>query len=557
MQRKRHINFKLHSIPILLNMKKSTSRSISNNNANDCCYDEKNNVESNVLYSIPCVKACAHAFCRTRFQSTFVILCLSIVGLVSLMSGDKCSAATSASLSLSNPNMTSSTITPGSTATVSTNVTVSVDNAESYSLSFKVDSINLTNGSTTITAGNVVSDNTWGYKWDNTSTYTAPSTSGTTLTNSTLVPLDSNGAVSFTKNLTFGAKFSTSADAGHYRGSGVLSLVATPATTTYTITYDANGGSGAPSSTTCTIQGSAGTSCTTTLSSGKPTKTNYTFLGWADSVNATSKQYDVGDRITVSGNKTIYAIWQFNNGVWLYNNGATKNSGITTMQQMNSSICSQVSTPASGASDSVVPKIYLEDNRDGNIYMVRKFADGRCWMADDLILMGGSSLREELSSDNSDGTPKSGWAMPASNLLKFDTNSTTVAAYLSGGTGYYTWCTATAGMCSDTSSICPKNWKLPSGGGDGEFKAFADAEGIANNSASSTKLRNMPYNFTYTGRIYDGMLGSLDRGGWWSRTTYGLNNVYNLLIRESSVSPGTDDSPRYYGRAIRCVAVSN
>ncbi len=234
MQRKRHINFKLHSIPILLNMKKSASRNSSLNSVNNCNY-EKKNVKSNVLYSIPCVKSCAHTFCRAKLfnsnklnNTTFAILCLSMISLVSLMGGDKCSAATTASLSLSNPNMTSSAITPGSTATVSTNVTVSVDNAESYSLSLKVDNANLTNGSTTIVPGNVTNDNTWGYKWDNATSYTAPSTTGATLTNSTLVPLDSNGAVSFTKNLTFGAKFSTSAEAGHYRGSGVLSLVATP-----------------------------------------------------------------------------------------------------------------------------------------------------------------------------------------------------------------------------------------------------------------------------------------------------------------------------------------
>ncbi len=208
---------KLHSIPILLNMKKESSRN-------------KSSKESSVLYSIPCVKACAHAFCgiklfnSNKLNNTFAILCLSMISLVSLMGGDKCSAATSASLSLSNPNMTSSAITPGSTATVSTNVTVSVDNADSYSLSLKVDSTTLQNGSTIINAGNVTTDNTWGYKWDGASSYTAPNTTGTNLT----VPTLTNNSVSFTKNLTFGAKFASTANAGHYKGSGVLSLVATP-----------------------------------------------------------------------------------------------------------------------------------------------------------------------------------------------------------------------------------------------------------------------------------------------------------------------------------------
>ena len=127
--------------------------------------------------------------------------------------------------------MTSSAVTPGSTATVSTNVTVNVENAESYSLTLKVNSTTLASGNTTINAGNVTTDNTWGYKWDNASSYTAPSTTARTLT----VPALSNNAVSFTKNLTFGAKFASNAESGHYRGSGTLSLVVTPKAATYTL----------------------------------------------------------------------------------------------------------------------------------------------------------------------------------------------------------------------------------------------------------------------------------------------------------------------------------
>ncbi len=75
------------------------------------------------------------------------------------------------------------------------------------------------------------------------------------------------------------------------------------APTTYTISYNANGGSGAPSSQT-KIHGQ-----TLTLSSIKPTRSGYTFLGWSTSSTATSATYAAGDSFTVNANITLYAVW--------------------------------------------------------------------------------------------------------------------------------------------------------------------------------------------------------------------------------------------------------
>lgn len=73
---------------------------------------------------------------------------------------------------------------------------------------------------------------------------------------------------------------------------------------TYTVTYNANGGSGAPSSQTTTY----GTNLT--ISSTVPTRFPYTFLGWSTSSSTTSATYKPGDSLTVSGNLTLYAVWQ-------------------------------------------------------------------------------------------------------------------------------------------------------------------------------------------------------------------------------------------------------
>ena len=108
------------------------------------------------------------------------------------------------------------------------------------------------------------------------------------------------------------------------------------APTSYTVSYDANGGSGAPSSQTKTQD------ITLTLSGTKPTRSGYTFLGWATSSSATSASYQPGGSYTANASVTLYAVWSCNHAstktVWdtgckwrkVCNNcGVTVSSGAT------------------------------------------------------------------------------------------------------------------------------------------------------------------------------------------------------------------------------------
>ena len=74
--------------------------------------------------------------------------------------------------------------------------------------------------------------------------------------------------------------------------------------TTYTVTYNANGGSGAPSAQTKTKDVSL------TLSTTRPSRAGYNFLGWATSASATSAQYQPGSTYTANANITLYAVWE-------------------------------------------------------------------------------------------------------------------------------------------------------------------------------------------------------------------------------------------------------
>lgn len=78
-------------------------------------------------------------------------------------------------------------------------------------------------------------------------------------------------------------------------------------TQSYTVSYDANGGSGAPSDQTKYED------VDLTLSSIKPTRSMHTFLGWATSASATSADYASGDTYSDNADITLYAVWQEDN----------------------------------------------------------------------------------------------------------------------------------------------------------------------------------------------------------------------------------------------------
>lgn len=94
--------------------------------------------------------------------------------------------------------------------------------------------------------------------------------------------------------------------------------VTIPKLASYTISYNANGGTGAPAAQT-KYYGVA-----LTLSSTKPTRTGYSFLGWGISATAAAAAYSAGGSYTGNANATLYAIWKANTYKVTYNaNGGT------------------------------------------------------------------------------------------------------------------------------------------------------------------------------------------------------------------------------------------
>ena len=142
----------------------------------------------------------------------------------------------------------------------------------------------------------------------------------------------------------------TSYSAGQNIGTRTssLTLYAKWTPNTYVISYDANGGSNAPASQTTTY----GTPLT--LTTAVPTWAGHTFLGWANSSEATSARYQPGGTYTLNSTRTLYAVWKLD-----------EYSLTTSISQTGITVnILRTSSPVGGAAQGLLyngDKLYLND----------------------------------------------------------------------------------------------------------------------------------------------------------------------------------------------------
>ena len=230
------------------------------------------------------------------------------------------------------------------------------------------------------------------------------------------------------------------------------------------------------------------------------------------------------------------------------------------MQQMTPEICAATTTPNRAATvldtdgshygdPNYAPTKTLVDTRDDNTYTVSKLADGRCWMTQNLRIAG-----KTLTPADSDVTTD--YTIPASSLsgfISYDTSN----AYVDSDGGFYTWYTATAGtgtqaLSTDgqntTVSICPKGWRLPTSGNNGEFEVLYD------NYYSSSALRSSPINLTLSGNVAISSRGGQGSyGEYWSSTVYSSSNAYDLSLNASNAGFASHYD-KTNGFSVRCIA---
>lgn len=120
-------------------------------------------------------------------------------------------------------------------------------------------------------------------------------------------PLVLSDAISYNPSTSYSFAYWTASNGTAYSAKASYDKnVATTMTAQWnrTITYNANGGSGTPSSQT-KLKSQA-----LTLSSAKPTKAGYRFLGWGTASNSTSASYQPGGTYAANNpTRTLYAVW--------------------------------------------------------------------------------------------------------------------------------------------------------------------------------------------------------------------------------------------------------
>ncbi len=243
---------------------------------------------------------------------------------------------------------------------------------------------------------------------------------------------------------------------------------------------------------------------------------------------------------------------------------------ITTMQEMTPEVCAATTTPTASATTTTtesttdtsrVPQNTLRDTRDNKTYVVRKLANGKCWMTQDLnfTLNTSKALTPADSDVPSNWTPNNN-TQTSTGTIWGTPSATTARSYTNGARTYYNWYAATGGTTNDyttsgnaSGSVCPKGFTLPT---SSDYSSLTTTYNITHDSAGSTKLRQSPLDFVYTG-WYDCDNGLMDfvggYGRYWSRTVSYSSDAYDLVFHGSYVSTQSH-SRRGYGHALRCVA---
>ena len=434
--------------------------------------------------------------------------------------------------------------------------------------------------------------NSWGYSLgDITDTNQTFSRIPTSSAADTIKATSTTSTEDATK-VTFAAKADTAITAGTYQDTIVFSVVTNyvpPATATFTV---------APVSTTNTAGGD-----TLTLDTdidwidniGQMIVTIYsTPTNGASCTSPTATNNNGKLRITCTSPAMSVGTYNVDLELVRFNQKYTATNtieyqaipglaGISNMQDMTSTICAN-----SAVGDTKV----MTDTRDNNTYTVRKMEDNKCWMTQNLRL-GSTSAAITLTSADSDvsanftipttavqtsGTTSwsydevrvynngNSWIAPTSQGSNSTVNTSGTPPSQSQYIGnYYNWYTATAGTGTQngvtsgnaTSSICPKGWKLPTGGANSDITGLTGAlVNITTNTGSvptqSFTMQSSPNYFVLSGYYNSGVNNQGSYGRWWSRTAGSASNAYGLYLYTSYVAP-QGSNYKYFGYSVRCL----
>ncbi|MBR3122519.1 hypothetical protein IKF28_03735, partial [Candidatus Saccharibacteria bacterium] len=347
--------------------------------------------------------------------------------------------------------------------------------------------------------------------------------------------------------------------------ANTYNLVVTGDANVSTITVRAGSTSG--TATTCTKSSTTFTCSSLTYGTKYylfPTfASGYGFNSWAKTDSATNAVLG-----STSTENTYYQMGAGNGALTL------TSKAYKTMQTMSDSDCTTTATT-------------VVDNRDSELYVVQRLADGNCWMLDNLRLDptsvslatlqgntnasnqtltyfkngGGSTSDQYATAGVSNWTSSYSYSAPLTSASYKDATTTSYGVG-SGKIGvYYNYCAASAGSyCygngtspgtstgDATEDICPAGWRMPANGFDGgeylDLFAAYNSDDSAFINALSTPL---------SGAFTSGSAERQGTGGFfWVATRNNSTYMNFLIVYPSDVRQPSSDY-RYYGHSVRCV----
>ena len=430
----------------------------------------------------------------------------------------------------------------------------------------------------TISSGTVLVDNTWGYSIDNGITYNAiPSA----LDPDVVLDTTSANAEVATFDVLYGVRIDDSIPSGSYIADIIYTISAKPECLAYEISW--NLGDGGISS-GGNYPSSINYGETIDLSTFNPTRNGYNFIGWSNGEdNYTGSETDVNINLSDKASVEMTALWEPIDYQIQYdlNGGSFSSSSVRSSYNIETATFT-LSTPTkrgftftgwsgteiSGSSTSVKVtkgstgdrsyianwqenpamqnfscysitsnngRIVLKDSRDGEYYDIIRAKTGKCWMMQNLRISN-----KTISSTDSNLPDGMSFTIPASDISSFEYQTIKNAMYLDPTHGgYYTFYTATAGWESPsitsgdaTRDICPKGWRLPTGGEDGEFAGILSSYGSAHSARTIMGFGTSGYiQFSFnpsTGEYASGptLFGVGTYAAYVTSTVYSSQQVY-------------------------------
>ncbi len=191
--------------------------------------------------------------------------------------------------------------------------------------------------------------------------------------------------------------------------------------------------------------------------------------------------------------------------------------------------------------------VVLTDTRDGSTYTVKKLADEKCWMTDNLILEN-----YELSSSDSNIPSGETFTLPIGHNPPLVDGSTSDLYIDATYGGYYNYYAATAGwgtgatVGNSPKDICPKGWHLPTGDSNGDFATLKAAYTNGDLFTDAGYSKSGVYSAGDTGNSYLGMTAN-----YWTSTVTDSRNAKQIFVMGANSFSG--DVSISSSMPIRCL----